>query len=222
MEKRDKTNLYTTLGVFACFVVYTIMVMFIDVKAIGPEGSSVGFAAINGLVNNAFGYNEILDMITDVIMYLSFLTAPVWGIVGVVQLSKKKSLLKVDYRLYVLAVFYVITVVSYVVFDKIVIINYRPIILDEGLEASYPSTHCLVTLAFFGYTIVNLTVMKIKKNLAKILSICIGILCLLMPVLRLLAGVHWTTDIVGGVMLSIALILAYNTLVNWKKKEQNM
>ena len=106
----------------------------------------------------------------------------------------------------------------YVLFDHVLVINYRPIILDEGLEGSYPSTHCLLTLAFFGYSIVNLFVMKINKNLAKILSVVIGILCLLMPVLRLLAGVHWTTDIVGGVMLSIALVLAYNTLVNWKKK----
>ena len=218
MEKRDKINLYTTLGVFAAFVVYTIMIMFIDVRAIGPEGSKVGFAAINGLVHNTFGYNGTLDFVTDIIMYLAFLSILAWAVVGLVQLIKRKSLKKVDYRLYVLAIFAVITVAVYILFDHVLIINYRPIILDEGLEGSYPSTHCLLTLAFFGYSIVNLFVMKINKNLAKILSVVIGILCLLMPVLRLLAGVHWTTDIVGGVMLSIALVLAYNTLVNWKKK----
>ena len=134
-----------------------------------------------------------------------------------IQLVQKKSLKEVDSRLYVLLLFYVITVIIYVLFDKVPI-NYRPVILDEGLEPSYPSTHNLMTLAFFGFTIVNLKIMDIKKKSAKILIIGLGVLCVLMPVLRLLAGVHWLTDIIGGIILSIALVMAFNTAVNTKAK----
>lgn len=217
MEQRNKKSLSITIGFFAAFIIYTILTMLVDVRPIGPEGSSVGFAAINGPVHDALPYSETFDKITDIIMYSSFLTVFVWGVVGVIQLVQKKSLKEVDSRLYVLLLFYVITVIIYVLFDKVPI-NYRPVILDEGLEPSYPSTHNLMTLAFFGFTIVNLKIMDIKKKSAKILIIGLGVLCVLMPVLRLLAGVHWLTDIIGGIILSIALVMAYNTAVNTKAK----
>jgi undecaprenyl-diphosphatase len=217
MKKVNKKSLYITIGLFAAFMIYTIMTMFVDVRPIGPEGSSVGFAAANGPVHDALPYNETFDKITDIIMYLSFLTVFVWGLVGVLQLVKKKSLKEVDSRLYVLLLFYAITVIIYVFFDKVPI-NYRPVILDEGLEPSYPSTHNLMTLAFFGFTIVNLKIMDVKKQLSGILTIGLGILCVLMPILRLMAGVHWLTDIIGGIILSIALVMAYNTAVNTKDR----
>ena len=143
-----------------------------------------------------------------------------FALLGFIQLIKRKSLLKVDKNLLILGIVYILLVLLYLLFEKVPF-NYRPVILDpaEGLEPSYPSTHTLLILTVFG-TAIQLAGTYIKKAklllAAKILALVIMALTI---VGRLVCGVHWFTDIVGGVLLSLFLISLYKELTLFRKKE---
>ena len=92
-------------------------------------------------------------------------------------------------------------------------LNWRPVILKEGLEASYPSTHTLLAVCAAGGAAIFLSRLKIRRELR---LIGIAALCFVgfMTVLcRLLSGVHWVTDVLGGVILGAALLQLYRTLL---------
>jgi len=106
-----------------------------------------------------------------------------------------------------LGIFYVVVIALYVLFEK-VIINYRPILMDNVLEASYPSSHTLMTLCIcISSVFVNRQLFdnKVTKSL-NIISI---IMAILMVIGRLISGVHWFTDIIGGIIISSALLMLF-------------
>lgn len=195
-------------------IIYTALVKYVDVQAIGPNGSSVGFAWINKAVSNIIGTHMGLYKFTEYLGYLALLIAFNYALLGVLQLFKRKSLLKIDKEIIVLGVFYVVVIGIYIFFEK-VIINYRPVLIDGVLEASYPSSHTLLALCICGSSlIVNKYLFKDKKSAkyGNILSIILMISILLG---RLISGVHWFSDILGGVIISITLLKIFKTtLIN--------
>ena len=67
MKSRANTKLVLS-GIFLLlFCVLIAALKFVDVRAIGPEGSSVGLAAINEAVHGFFGVNLVWYKITDVL-----------------------------------------------------------------------------------------------------------------------------------------------------------
>ena len=213
--KKSLKKFLTALILFALFAVFTFAVKTVDVQAIGPNGSEVGFAGINSFFFNLLGTNDLCYKLTKLLGYLSFLVAGLFALKGLVQLVRKKSLKKVDYRLLLLACLYVLMLVFYVLFEKLVI-NCRPVITDEavGLEASYPSSHTMLLLCIMGSAY-----MLLPRYLNSALAFIGRVICVLMmiamPVGRLLSGVHWFTDIVGSVLLSFALISLYGAAVSF-------
>ena len=131
------------------FVVFTVLVKFVDVLPVGPENSLVGFAGVNIWVHQLLGTNSYGYELTQMFGVLALLAAAAFALLGLVQLIKGKSLRKVDSRLLWLGLVYIIVIILYVLFEKLAI-NYRPVILDEGLEPSYPSTHTMLILTIFG------------------------------------------------------------------------
>lgn len=210
-------NLFIIAGVlFAVFVVYVICLLNIDRQAIGPENSVVGFASINGSFADAIGVNMMWRNISKILGVVAELFALFFALLGVAQLVQKKSLKKVDTDLYVLAGFYALMMIFYIFFEK-VIINYRPVILDDGLEASFPSSHtmlgfCLMTTAILQFS--SRIHDKLIKNIAIAVSLVIeaGII-----IGRLLSGVHWLTDILGGLLLGTALVMLYYAATEYVK-----
>ena len=197
------------------------MIRLFDVEPLGPEGSRIGFASLNVSVHDFFGMHLFWYKLTQVLGYIAILLAAVFAVLGFIQLIKRKSLLKVDKNLLMLGLVYILLMLLYVLFEKIPF-NYRPVILDlaEGLEPSYPSTHTLLILTVFGTAIQlaadYLTNPKLLLTV-KILSLTIMALTI---VGRLVCGVHWFTDIVGGVLLSLFLISLYKDLILFTKKDQ--
>ena len=114
-------------GLFLMFIIYTICIKFVDVKPIGPNGSEVGFAAINGLVAGIFTYNKLFYTLTKLIAAVSFLYIAAFALLGLISLIKNKSFAKVDFAIYGMGFIYVITALFYLLFE-ILIINYRPIL----------------------------------------------------------------------------------------------
>ena len=64
---------------------------------------------------------------------------------GLGQLLKGKSLLKVERSILALGVFYAVVMAAYLVFE-VWVVNYRPVLIEGALEASYPSSTTLLVL----------------------------------------------------------------------------
>ena len=94
MNKKKNIIMCVILAVVA--IIYTLLVKYVDVQAIGPNGSSVGFASINKAVSNILGVHMSLYKLTKYLGYLAILVAFNYALLGVVELFKRKSLLKID------------------------------------------------------------------------------------------------------------------------------
>lgn len=206
-----KTGIYRTALFLLIFFLFTLAVINVDVQPIGPKGSRVGFAGINGAVQNAFPYSEFFYQLTTYLGYLALLAVLGYGVLGLLQLIKRRSLKKVDSQLMALGVFFVLMLLCYVAFEKLPV-NYRPVILEEGLEASYPSSHTMLALCVFGAMMVPYPQLIPKEKLGYV-RVGAGSLMVLSVVGRLLSGVHWLTDIAGAILLSTALLSFYCMLL---------
>lgn len=190
------------------FVVFTLLVKIVDVQSIGPENSKVGFASINELFHNFLGYNDLFYKISKYLGYLSFLIIGLFGVIGLIQLIKRKSIFKVDNTILILGAFYVLVLFTYAFFE-IVIVNYRPVLENGVLEASYPSSHTILSICVCMSGILTSNKIFKDKKIIKLFNICSTILMLSIIVFRTISGVHWLTDIVGGIILSMSLCLLF-------------
>ena len=209
MEKKNKKRLVLGVSLVVAFVLWTILVCFVDVRAIGPEGSSVGFAALNGFVHELTGVNWFLYTITDWLGIVPIAVALGFAILGLVQLIKRKSLWKVDHRILALGVFYIVVMAAYIFFE-VVVINYRPTLIDGYLEASYPSSTTMLVMCVMPTAAMQLNVRIKNTVLRRCAVITIVAFTAFMVIGRLVSGVHWITDIIGGALLSAGLVTMYN------------
>ena len=207
-----KKYLYISMFSLAAFVLWTLLLCFVDVRAIAPEGSSVGFSALNGFIHEKIGVNMYLYNITDWLGLVPIGVALGFAILGLIQLIKRKSLLRVDRSILALGVFYIIVVAVYLFFE-IVVINYRPVLIEGCLEASYPSsTTMLVTCVMPSAAMQAKERVKNKALRQGVIIIIIAFIAF-MVVARLLSGVHWITDIIGGALFSLGVVMAYKSFL---------
>lgn len=196
-------------ALFLAFVLFTLAVAFADVQTIGPEGTAVGFAALNGAVLRLTGVNLIWYHITDWLGVAAVLCALGFAILGLCQLIGRRSLRKVDRSLLLLGAFYLTVIAVYLFFERAAV-NYRPVLLGAHPEASYPSSHTVIVLCILGTAVT-----QFRRRLAgrrALLHLTRGLSVLVMAVTvagRLISGVHWCTDIVGGLLLAGALTAGY-------------
>lgn len=195
-------------------ILFSVLTFVVDRKPIGYDGTSVGFSSINGLFAGSFGYNPVMDTLSDIAMYLSFLVVAAFAFIGVMQLIKGKSLSKVDKAIIGLGILYVIVAVLYVAFDKIPI-NYRPILQpgETELETSFPSTHTLVICTVLGSGIVAAKRLFKNEMMVRVLKIAFIAIMAIGVCARLFAGVHWLTDIVAGLLFSVTLVSLYTAWI---------
>ena len=207
-----KKNIILSILLIIISIIYTLSVKYIDVDTIGPNNSKVGLSTINNYFHKLIGYHESLYKITSILGIFLFIIVGIYALIGIIQLIKRKSLLKVDKEIIVLGVFYIVVALIYVFFEK-VIINYRPVIIEGELEASYPSTHTLLTLCI---RISSIIINKLKYNnfkYRKYTNILTIILMLSILIGRILSGVHWISDIFGGITISLTLLTIYKTIL---------
>ena len=203
-----KTKFAVSIGLIFFAVIFTIMVKVIDVKPTGVNNTEIGFSTLNHLVFNATGVNIVWYYITDWLGLIPIFMAIIYAIIGVAQLIKRKSFCKVDKEILALGIFYIILIALYILFEK-VIINYRPVLMDGYLEASYPSSHTLMAVCICGSSIIVNN--KLYKNKLSKFSNALSVIIIITTVLgRLISGVHWFTDILGGIIISLALLVNFN------------
>ena len=211
MEKRRKEILLCG-GLFAVAIIYTLLVKYIDVQEIGPNDSLVGFATINNFMFNLTGVNMLWCDITDWWGFVPLFIAFIYAMIGFIQMIKRRNILKVDKEILGLGVYYIIVIGLYIFFETC-IINYRPTLMDGILEASYPSSHTLLSVCICGSSLIINKYLFKNRNFFKAENI-ISILSILVIVIgRFISGVQWFTDIVGAILISIALLKAFNIYI---------
>lgn len=197
-----------TFSLFASFIVWTLLLRFVDAKVIGPKETSVGFSTLNGFVHNLTGTNMRLYTITDWLGLVPIFIALGFAIIGLSQLIKRRNLLKVDRDILALGVFYIAVMTAYILFE-FVVINYRPIIIDGYLEASYPSSTTMLVLCVMPTASMQINSRIRNLILKRFAAFVINSFAAFMVVARILSGVHWITDIIGGALLSSGLVMTY-------------
>ncbi len=208
MKKKNRKGLIVGAVLLVAFVLWTVAVKFIDVQPIGPEGSVVGFATVNRFVHGLTGANMSLYNITDWLGLVPLGFVMGFGTLGLVQWIKRKHILKVDYSILVLGGFYIVVMAVYVLFE-ILALNYRPVLINGILEASYPSSTTILVMCVMPTAIMQFNE-RIRNNvLRRSISVIITVFIIFMVIGRLVSGVHWFTDIVGGALLSAGLVVLY-------------
>ena len=208
MKKKSRRLFFLGASLLAAFVLWTVLVCFVDVQAIGPEGSSVGFATLNGCVHDLTGVNMSLYVITDWLGLVPIGVAFGFAVLGLVQWIKRKSLLKVDRSILALGGFYIVVMAVYILFE-IVVINYRPTLINGYLEASYPSSTTMLVMCVMPTAMMQFCA-RIKNDLfRRCVMLVIAVFIAFMVIGRLVSGVHWISDIIGGALFSAGLVLIY-------------
>ena len=219
MEKKNSRLFWVGVGLLAVFVLWTVLIRFVDVEAIGPRQSSVGFATLNGYIHNLTGVNMSLYIITDWLGLVPIGVAFGFAVLGLVQWIKRKSLLKVDQSILTLGGFYIVVMAVYILFE-IVVINYRPTLINGYLEASYPSSTTMLVMCVMPTAMMQLRT-HIKNDLfRRCVMLVIAVFIAFMVIGRLVSGVHWITDIIGGALFSTAIVLMYYAISDMATKNR--
>lgn len=209
--KKFKNGLIVSVGLLILFVLWTIAVIYIDVKPIGPKSSAVGLAVINKYIHNLTGVHFTLYSITDWLGLIPFFIVIVFGLIGLIQWIKRKSILKVDFDILLLGAFYIVTFAVYILFEYVVI-NRRPVLINGILEASYPSSTTMLVLCVIPTTIMQINSRLKNKFIKYFLFVILSSFMIFMVVGRLISGVHWFSDIIGGILFSCGLVTLYHTI----------
>ena len=208
-----KKKFCIALGLLVAFALWTIAIRLIDVQAIGPQGSTVGFATLNGMVHGLTGVHMQLYTITDWLGLVPVAFGFGFAALGLVQWIKRKTLLKVDGSILILGGFYIVTLAAYLFFESYVV-NYRPVLIEGYLEASYPSSTTLLVLCVMPTAMMQLRGRIKQPMFRKCVSMAITAFIVFMVIGRLISGVHWLTDIIGGILLSAGLVAIYDALID--------
>lgn len=214
---KNKKNILICVLLVLISIIYTLLVKYVDTSTIGPNGSVVGFSSLNSFVFNLTGNNMTLYKITEILGIIPIFIALMYAVIGLIQVIDRKSL-KVDKELIALGILYIIVILIYVFFEKC-IINYRPVLIDGVLEASYPSSHTLLSICICGSALLINKYLFNNEKIYKYINI-ISIISMVLIVLgRLLSGVHWASDIIGSIIISITLLKILETYYLSIKKE---
>ena len=220
---KAKRVLLTGVGMLAAFAVWTFLIISVDVQNVGQRGTAVGFAAFNTWFHQLTGVNMLLYTVTDWLGLVPITVCIGFGVFGLVQLIRCRSLFKVDPDIKLLGVYYILVIAAYLVFEMIPI-NYRPVPIDGFMEASYPSSTTLLVLSVMPTLILQIKRRCKSKTVRYIVYAFAVSFSAFMVIGRLVAGVHWATDIIGSVLLSFGLFELYHAAVLFtdKRKENGI
>ena len=213
MKEIRRKELLAGIILLATFALWTVLIRHIDVQKVGPNGTEIGFATINVWFHRLTGVHMLIYTITDWLGLVPIIICMCFGVLGLIQLVKRKSLLMVDFDILLLGAYYVVVILGYLLFEMVPI-NYRPILIDGNLEASYPSSTTLLVLTVMP-TLKYQSDRRIANPVTrKVITVFVIVFAAFMVIGRLISGVHWATDIAGSVFLSSGLFMIYRYMAD--------
>ena len=176
---------------------------------------------MNQAIFEFFGVNETWEKITDVLLVAVILILGVFAVLGLVQWIQRKDIRKVDKELLFMLPSLFLIVVIYFVFAKVWIINYRPVLIDGVAEPSFPSSHALVAVTVLSMVMKALPKYVSDKRVRVIIDVLMVIIMGLIAFGRVAAGMHWLTDVLGGIIFGWVLGLVYQLLLKKFGEDKN-
>ena len=152
-----------------------------------------------------------LYTVTDWLGLIPIAFALGFAIVGLVQWIVRKRISRVDHSILILGGFYIVVMAVYVFFEMVAV-NYRPVLINGILEASYPSSTTILVMCVMPTAVMQLNARIKNRVLRRGVACIITAFVVFMVIGRLISGVHWFTDIVGGVLLSAGLVAMYKAI----------
>ena len=208
MRKENRKKVCAAVCMLAAFGLWTALVGMVDVQAIGPEGSAVGFAAMNRWVHDLTGVHLFLYAATDWLSLIPLGVVLGFGLLGLKQWIGRKSLWKVDRSILALGGFYLVVMAVFAFFE-VFVVNYRPVLIQGVLEGSYPSSTTLLVMCVMPTAGMQFHARIKNDTLRRWVSAAVTGFTVCMVGARLWSGVHWCSDIIGGALLSAGLVLLY-------------
>ena len=202
MKQSGRLKLRWLGGVLAMlvFVVFTCLVKWVDVRVDGEH--AVGWGAVNFWWRDLVGVNRAWAVVSDAAVVMTGVAVLIglgWQLVLVIRSHRlPRAWWVFDLALAAVVLFYVLF--------QILVVNYRPDLTNHGGEASYPSSHvfwlsavCPLLILAFGRMVDS----RVWRGVVHVAGCVLGILGI---VARVLAGYHWLTDILGGVLLGLVVV----------------
>ena len=214
---KEKRNLLAGAGLIGAFALWTVLIRWVDVQAVGQNGTKIGFADFNVWFHQLTGVHMTLYTITDWLGLVPIFICLCFGVLGLVQLIKRRSLLRVDPDILLLGIYYVLVIACYLIFEMIPV-NYRPVLIEGRLEASYPSSTTLLVLSVMPTLWFQANRRVSNAMIRKAIAVFVVTFSVFMVIGRLVSGVHWATDIIGSVLLSAGLYMLYRSAVLYSDK----
>ena len=203
--KQNRTHFLLPGLLLGAFLLWTAGVCLVDVRPIGPMGSRVGFAGLNGWFHGLTGVHWWLYDLTDLLGLASLGICGIFGLQGLCQWIRRKSIRRVDGELLALGGFYLTVLAVFFLFELLEV-NYRPVLIEGRLEASYPSSTTMLALC-----VLPTAMLRLRSRWVRFL---LGALTAFLVLGRLLCGVHWVSDIIGGALLSAGLVTLYRCIIS--------
>ena len=219
MKKVGIRFLICGISCILAFVMWTRLIQMVDVRAVGPNDTYVGFASINSWFHKMTGVHMEIYNITDWLGLVPVFICMIFGVIGLYQWVKRRNIFKVDCDIIFLGIYYIVVIAGYLIFEMVPI-YYRPILIEGRLEASYPSSTTLLVLSVMP-TFIEQVKRRWKDSVVRKLILVLSVSFTgFMVIGRLISGVHWLTDIIGGMLLSAGLFFIYKASVSLCRKEK--
>ena len=215
-EKNEKTffekywKLLVGAAFLVAFIVLIVLLKTVDVALDENAGKEIGLSSVNFAARDAVGVHLRFYDLTQYIGYFAILSAASFAVWAAVRFFLSRfDLRKTGIDFLVLGGLYLAVILFYVFFE-IVIVNYRPVLLEGTTpEASFPSSHTVLSIIVF-ISAARLLHRRFALRVNYLLfSLPFYALAVFTVVARFVSGVHWLTDIVGGVLLSAALLFFF-------------
>lgn len=206
MYKKIKNSLlknYKWIIFFICLILFLLLAEDVFNNEI-MKGDIIGYK----IISNYLIYDSLTPIIKLITWFGSAICLIIITIVLFIALKNKKNSILIGINLII------ITIINQIL--KFILQRPRPTeyrIIDET-GYSFPSGHSMISMAFYGF-IIYLIYKNVKNKYLKITLITIlSLLILMIGISRIYLGVHYTSDVCAGFLISAAYLIIYINISN--------
>lgn len=199
--KKGMRNWLISAGICGgLFLLLIVFLLTVDVGYAVPH-APVGLSTVNGFVFEAIGENPEWEMVSFVLLIISVLLMCAQGLCIFIKMIRTRKL----WEMVAVGHAWLLALVFYILFE-FCIVNYRPILEDGELAASFPSSHTLIAVVLFGVMAVWFAYLLPRSVKKYVIIALLGAAAFVSALARLMVGVHWLTDVLGGMLLGGVIV----------------